>query len=122
MELHFHGNNCYTETNEAQELDAGAGLTGKLRGDGLYDVSGSATLQYPTVDAANRLKGVRSGKHSVVICPMGNVAGQPKHAGYLRIASTALDGQSVAKTPVNIALQFEQAELPTVNIFDGGTV
>jgi hypothetical protein len=92
------------------------------RGDGLYDVSGSFTFQYNTSTFAQRILRLRSGIHSIVMCPQGNVAGLPKHAGSVRISSTALDGQSVNKTAVNIAVQIEQADEPVTNIFAGGVV
>lgn len=132
----FNGNNPYlaidgivldtewkeveiTGTMETQDVTQGVGRTGMQRAEGLRDASISIVVGYRTEKIQQQFAMLKPGRHNVVYGPEGNIPGKPKHVQDFIFNDTPL-GQNVDKSEVSFSVGGDQADEPTVDLYNGG--
>jgi hypothetical protein len=106
-------------TMETQDVTQGVGRTGMQRAEGLRDASISIVVGYRTEKIQQQFAMLKPGRHNVVYGPEGNVAGKPKHEQAFIFNDMPL-GQNVDKSEVSFSVGGDQADEPTVDMYNGG--
>lgn len=134
----FNGNNGYlaldavdvsgkvTECNikratSTEVVTAGFGQTDEQRAGKLNDRTGNIVIAYEEGRVPSYIRSIQTGKRvNLVYGPEGAVSGKPKHQQ--DVIFTSVDGpkQSVDKTKIVFSADWEQADKPMVDMYDGG--